>query len=141
MITMSERLATLVQNGYELYEKERSEKPKFKIEIERPTGVEKVADCSIESEAIMVARNIDSKLLPWEKVKITFKGETIPYKVYVSEREAGNVIEEIKGYSLTDSINKAAGIIEQYEEEDKLSDMYESDFYDIINEFGESYVY
>lgn len=95
--------------------------------------------------AIDEARRLYSQIQPWEKVEIRKleNGEEtkVPYKIYIIERQSKSIIEEVKGQKLNDGIEEAIGIIADYEAEDKASGNYTPDFYDIINEDGESYIY
>ena len=49
-------------------------------------------------------------------------------KLFVANRETGDFIEEIA------SIEEGKQIIAQYEENDKKDDIYEPNFYDIVDE-------
>ena len=95
--------------------------------------------------AIDEARRLDSQIQPWEKVEIKKleNGEAtkVPYKIYIIERQSKNIIEEVKGQKLNDGIEEAIGIIADYEKDDQLSDVYVPDWYDAVDEFGNSYLY
>ena len=95
--------------------------------------------------AINQARQLDSQLASWETIQIR-KIEnshitTVPFKVYIAERQSKNIIEEIKGQELDTAIEEAIGIIADYEKDDQLADMYVPDWYDAVDEFGNSYLY
>ena len=49
-------------------------------------------------------------------------------KFYTADRETGTFIEECN------SINEAKELIAQYEEQDKINNLYEEDFYAIVDE-------
>lgn len=49
-------------------------------------------------------------------------------KIYTADRETGTFIEECK------SIAEAKELIAQYEEQDKINDVYTEDFYAIVDE-------
>ena len=49
-------------------------------------------------------------------------------KLYTADRETGTFIEECN------SIEEAKELIAQYEEQDKINDVYEEDFYAIVDE-------
>ena len=49
-------------------------------------------------------------------------------KIYTADRETGTFIEECK------SIEEAGELIAMYEEQDKINDVYEEDFYAIVDE-------
>jgi len=49
-------------------------------------------------------------------------------KIYVADKEAGNIIEEVA------SIEEGLKLIEKYEEEDKKEGTYQPDFYDVVDE-------
>ena len=49
-------------------------------------------------------------------------------KIYTANRETGTFIEECN------SIEEAKELIAQYEEQDKINDVYEEDFYAIVDE-------
>ena len=49
-------------------------------------------------------------------------------KIYTADRETGTFIEECN------SIEEAKELIAQYEEQDKINDVYEEDFYAIVDE-------
>ena len=49
-------------------------------------------------------------------------------KIYTADRETGTFIEECK------SIEEARELIAMYEEQDKINDVYEEDFYAIVDE-------
>lgn len=49
-------------------------------------------------------------------------------KLYTADRETGTFIEECN------SIEEAKELIAQYEEQDKINDVYEEDFYTIVDE-------
>lgn len=92
-------------------------------------------------DAISKARETHSVARPWEQVFITCDGAPVPYRVFVACRETGDIIEEIKGMEIDEAIEKGLGIIADYEEEDKLTGDYEPNFYDIVDEHAESYIY
>lgn len=49
-------------------------------------------------------------------------------KIYTSDRETGTFIDECK------SIEEAKKLIEQYEEQDKVDNVFEENFYAIVDE-------
>ena len=49
-------------------------------------------------------------------------------KIYTADRETGTFIEECN------SIEEAKELIAQYEEQDKINNVYEEDFYAIVDE-------
>lgn len=49
-------------------------------------------------------------------------------KIYTADRETGTFIEECK------SIEEARELIAQYEEQDRINDVYSDDFYAIVDE-------
>lgn len=49
-------------------------------------------------------------------------------KLFVADREAGNIIEEVK------SIEEGKALIAKYEEQDKADGTYEENFYNIVDE-------
>ena len=95
--------------------------------------------------AIDEARKIDSQLMPWEKVEVRKLEnaiiENVPYKTYIAERKSKTIIEEVKGMSLNDALEWAVGEIAEYEKDDEISQKYISDWYDVIDEDGNSYLY
>lgn len=92
-------------------------------------------------DAISKARETHSVARPWEQVFITCDGAPVPYRVFVACRETGDIIEEIKGMEFDEAIEKGLGIIADYEAEDKLTGDYKPNFYDIVDEHAESYIY
>lgn len=128
----------------EIKEVERVSKEKeYAVIITKVGKEEEIFSTNNEIVAVSKARKAHAQSAQWEDVKIIHKtdNEVIPYRVFVADREAGNVIEEIKGQELLEAIDKAIGVINDFEAEDKASDNYTPDFYDIINENGESYIY
>ena len=55
--------------------------------------------------------------------------------MYVANRETGTIIEEVK------SVKEGEKLIEKYENKDKKENIYEENFYDIVNENLESLIY
>lgn len=55
-------------------------------------------------------------------------------RVYTADREAGNRIEAFE------TVEEARKAIAAYEEEDKRDGIYTPDFYDVVNEDGESLI-
>lgn len=55
-------------------------------------------------------------------------------RIYTADKEAGNKIEAF------DTVEHARKAIAAYEEEDKRDGTYTPDFYDVINEDGESLI-
>ena len=53
-------------------------------------------------------------------------------KIYTANRENGDFIEE------AESVNVAKAMIKFYEDEDKRNDVFEPNFYDVVNENHES---
>ncbi len=49
-------------------------------------------------------------------------------KIYVADREAGNIIEEVA------SIEEGLELIEKYEKKDKKEGIYTPNFYAVVNE-------
>ena len=49
-------------------------------------------------------------------------------KLYVADKETGTFIEEVQ------NIEEGLEIIKKYEEQDKNDNVYEENFYDIVNE-------
>lgn len=55
-------------------------------------------------------------------------------KIYTANRETGDIIEE------AETIDMAKAMIQFYEDEDKRNDVFESNFYDVVNENHESLI-
>lgn len=55
-------------------------------------------------------------------------------KIYTANRETGSFIEE------AESIDMAKAMIRFYEDEDKKNDVFEPNFYDVVNENHESLI-
>ena len=55
-------------------------------------------------------------------------------KIYTANRETGDFIEEVT------SIEMGKAQIELYEAEDKRNDVFEANFYDVVNENHESLI-
>ena len=53
-------------------------------------------------------------------------------KIFTADRETGTFIEECE------SVEQAQEFIKNYEAEDMLNDLYEKDFYNIVNENHET---
>lgn len=66
-----------------------------------------------------------------ENGEIVEKKEHI-MKIYTANRETGSFIEE------AESIDMAKAMIRFYEDEDKKNDVFESNFYDVVNQNHES---
>lgn len=93
-----------------------------------------------KTTAINKARHNHARCANWETVEIYHGDEEIPYRVFISDF-AGNAVEEITGQPLSEALEKGLGIINEYEAEDKACGTFVKDSYDLINEFGESYIY
>lgn len=119
---------------------------KFYI-IYKQTGKkeEQIAVYGTELMAIDEARLLDSQLLPWESVQVrkleNDEVSVVPHKIFIAERESKKIIEEVKGQKLNDGLETAIGIIEEYEADDKRSGVYVPNWYDAIDENGNSYFY
>lgn len=55
--------------------------------------------------------------------------------IYTADRETGTFIDEFE------TVGDALAAIRQYEEEDKADETYEPEFYDVVNENHDSYIY
>ena len=55
-------------------------------------------------------------------------------KIYTANRETGSFIEE------AESIDMAKAMIRFYEDEDKKNDVFEPNYYDVVNENHESLI-
>lgn len=55
-------------------------------------------------------------------------------KIYTADRETGTFIDEVT------TIEEGLKLIASYEETDKINELYEPNFYDVVNENHESVV-
>ena len=140
-VNKEEEMAKAVSRGYAQWKAEQPKKSEYKV-IWKKLGKEDLV-CTVDNKtaAIYKARETQAIKAEWENVVILKDNQYVPYRVFVAEREAGNIIEEIKGVEIKEAIEVGIGKINEYEGEDKACGNYTKDLYDIINEDGESYIY